>query len=86
MSGARYLDPVSHALGLPFDEAVLAASARRSERQAISTPSYHYVTQPLYGHARGRWRGLGSSIGPILPRLDLVSVAFGYPSALTTAV
>ncbi|MEN0060947.1 MAG: sulfotransferase [Myxococcota bacterium] len=79
------LTPVLDALELPFDEAVLSVARRRQARDS-PTPSYHDVTRPIYGHARGRWRALQSHLAPIVGRLEAVSVALGYPSALTPGV
>ncbi len=64
-------------LDLPWEAAVLDYR-RTAQARSIVTPSYHQVIQPLYGHARGRWRHYAEALAPVLPVLAPFVAALGY--------
>ncbi len=65
-------------LGVGWDDEVLDHTRHAQERTVINTPSYHQVTQPLYQHARYRWKRYASAFTPILPTLQPFIDHFGY--------
>ncbi len=65
-------------LGVGWDDAVLGHTRHARERALINTPSYHQVTQPIYQHARYRWKRYQSAFTPILPSLQPFIQQFGY--------
>lgn len=65
-------------LGVGWNEAVLEHTRRAQQRLAIQTPSYHQVTQPLYQHARYRWKRYGDAFGPVMATLRPFIDGFGY--------
>ena len=65
-------------IGLPWHEDVMAYG-ERAEDQVITTPSYRQVTRALDKSAVGRWRRYQGALSPILPVLQPLVRAFGYP-------
>ncbi|MBN8773775.1 MAG: hypothetical protein BGP20_14720 [Thiobacillus sp. 63-78] len=65
-------------LGVGWDEAVLEHTRHAQQRLAIHTPSYHQVTQPLYQHARYRWKRYEDAFGPVMATLRPFIDGFGY--------
>jgi hypothetical protein len=65
-------------IGLPWHEDVMAYG-ERAEDQVITTPSYRQVTRALDKSAVGRWRRYQGELSPILPVLQPLVRAFGYP-------
>ena len=65
-------------LGVGWDDAVLGHTRHAQERALINTPSYHQVTQPIYQHARYRWKRYQTAFTPILPTLQPFIEQFGY--------
>lgn len=72
-------------LGVGWDDAVLGHTRHARERALINTPSYHQVTQPIYQHARYRWKRYQSAFAPILPTLQPFIQQFGYSEAGSVA-
>ncbi len=52
--------------------------ARRVQRTAINTPSYHQVVQPIYQHARYRWKRYERQIGQKMAIMAPLIRYFGY--------
>ena len=65
-------------LGVGWDDAVLEHTRHAQQRGIINTPSYHQVTQPIYQHARYRWKRYAKDFEPLLPVLQPFIEAFGY--------
>ncbi len=65
-------------LGVGWDEAVLDHTRRAQERSIINTPSYHQVTQPIYQHARYRWKRYEQDFAAVMPILQPYIDHFGY--------
>lgn len=65
-------------LGLDWDPSVLNHVEHAKSRPAINTPSYHQVTQPIYSHARYRWRRYEKEFAEQLPKLQPFIDYFGY--------
>ena len=57
----------------------------KSAASRITTPSYHQVTKPLYGSARGRWQRYRNQLAPVLPTLQPFAEALGYSSETASA-
>lgn len=66
-------------LGVGWHEDVLRYR-EKSAAPYVTTPSYHQVTKPLYGSARGRWQRYRDQLTPVLPTLQPFAEAFGYSS------
>ncbi len=65
-------------LGVGWHDDV-ARYREKSLGQAIGTPSYRNVTDPLYGRSVGRWRAYRQQLAPVLDELRPFAAAFGYP-------
>jgi tetratricopeptide (TPR) repeat protein len=65
-------------LGVGWDPAVEQYREKAQARQIV-TPSYRDVTAPLFTRAMGRWQAYRAQLAPILPVLEPVVEAFGYP-------
>lgn len=72
------LERVLDFIGLPWHDDVLAY-AERAKDQVITTPSYRQVTGEIDQRAVGRWRRYRSELSPVLPALQPLVRAFGYP-------
>ncbi|HKJ89295.1 MAG TPA: sulfotransferase family protein, partial [Gammaproteobacteria bacterium] len=66
-------------LGLPWEDGVRAYRDTALKRGRVSTPSRTQVTQPLYRHARYRWRKYGDYFGEAWEDLVPFIRAAGYP-------
>jgi tetratricopeptide (TPR) repeat protein len=64
------------ALGLPWDDAVLAYRDR--PRRPVQSPTYEAVAKPVYRSAVGRWRNYERHLAPVLERLEPMVTALGY--------
>jgi hypothetical protein len=64
-------------LGLAWEDNVLQYRDAGRDRP-INSPSYDTVAQPIYTHARGRWRNYADFLEPVLPRLEPAIAALGY--------
>lgn len=65
-------------LGVGWDPAVLRYHDTAMSKARISTPSYHQVSQPIYDHARFRFKRYQEQLAPIRPTLDPFIQRFGY--------
>ncbi len=65
-------------LDIEWNDAVLAHVDHARQRGAISTPSYHQVTQPIYRHAAYRWQRYARELEPIMQTLQPFITDFGY--------
>lgn len=65
-------------LGLDWNPSVLDHVEHAKSRPAINTPSYHQVMQPIYSHARYRWRRYEKEFAQHLPKLQPFIDYFGY--------
>jgi tetratricopeptide (TPR) repeat protein len=65
-------------LGLPWDDAVLKHTEHARQREAINTPSYHQVVQPVYQRSKYRWKRYEKQLADVLPVLQPFIEKFGY--------
>jgi tetratricopeptide (TPR) repeat protein len=65
-------------LGVGWDDRVLDHTEHAIKRGTINTPSYHQVTQPIYQHAKYRWKRYARQFEPVLPMLQPYIDYFGY--------
>lgn len=64
-------------LGVEWDDAVLRYNEHAKQR-VINTPSYHQVTQPIYQHAKYRWKRYAKEFEPVIGTLQPFIEYFGY--------
>jgi tetratricopeptide (TPR) repeat protein len=72
------LRPLIAWLGLDWSDDLLDHRATASRRQAIVTPSYDQVTQPLHRRAAGRWRNYSAYLEPVRTLLEPWAIRHGY--------
>jgi tetratricopeptide (TPR) repeat protein len=65
-------------LGAGWDDRVLGHTEHAIKRGTINTPSYHQVTQPIYQHAKYRWKRYAKQFEPVMPELQPFIDYFGY--------
>ncbi|MBS0309882.1 MAG: tetratricopeptide repeat protein [Proteobacteria bacterium] len=65
-------------IGVGWSDAVLEHTRHAQQRLAIQTPSYHQVTQPIYQHARYRWKRYEDGFQPVMATLQPFIERFGY--------
>ena len=65
-------------LGVGWDESVFGHVEHAIKRGTISTPSYHQVTQPIYQHAKFRWKRYSKQFAPVMPELQPFINYFNY--------
>ena len=65
-------------LGVEWDDAVLNHVEHARQREIINTPSYHKVNQPIYPHAKYRWKRYASEFNSIMPILQPYIEHFCY--------
>jgi tetratricopeptide (TPR) repeat protein len=65
-------------LEVGWDDAVLQHTEHAKKRGTISTPSYHQVTQPIYQHAKYRWKRYAKYFEPVMESLQPYIEYFGY--------
>ncbi len=68
-------------LGVGWDDAVLKFDEHAKKRR-INTPSYHQVTQPIYQHAKYRWKRYAKEFDPLMAKLNPFIDYFGYSEKL----
>jgi tetratricopeptide (TPR) repeat protein len=51
---------------------------RVNRQKQLYSPSYHEVTQPVYGRSVAKWRAYEKYLAPIMPILEPFCRAFGY--------
>lgn len=64
-------------LGVEWHDAVLSY-AEHAKTRVINTPSYHQVTQPIFQHAKYRWKRYAKHFEPFMPALTPFIDYFGY--------
>lgn len=64
-------------LGVGWDDAVLKYD-EHAKKRVIKTPSYHQVTQPIYQHAKYRWKRYADQMQPVIPVLRPFIDYFDY--------
>ncbi len=67
-------------LDIPWAEVVLNHTEHARNKANIRTPSYHQVTQPIYQHAKYRWRQYEAFFEPLMPYLRSFIDLYGYAS------
>lgn len=72
------VEPVLSALGLDWNDGILAYQSTAASRQRINTPSYKQVTQDLYTRSSGRWENYREQMEPVLPVLAPWISRWGY--------
>lgn len=65
-------------LGVGWDDKVRGHTEHAIKRGTINTPSYHQVTQPIYHHAKYRWKRYAKQFEPVMPELQPFIDLFGY--------
>lgn len=65
-------------LGVGWNDSVLGHAEHAIKRGTISTPSYHQVTQPIYQHAKYRWKRYIKQFEPVMAELQPLIDNFGY--------
>jgi tetratricopeptide (TPR) repeat protein len=65
-------------LEVGWDDRVLNHTEHAAKRGTINTPSYHQVTQPIYQHAKYRWKRYATQFEPVMPVLQPFIEYFGY--------
>lgn len=72
-------------LGVGWDQSVLNHTEHAAKRGTINTPSYHQVTQPIYQHAKYRWKRYAVQFEPVLSSLQPYIEYFGYSGGASLA-
>ena len=70
--------PLFDFLGLAWSAEVLEHTRHAQQQRAIKTPSYHQVTQPIYQHAKYRWKRYERELLPVMATLRPFIEHFGY--------
>jgi len=65
-------------LGVGWNDSVLGHTEHAIQRGTINTPSYHQVIQPIYQHAKYRWKRYAKQFEPVMPTLKPFIDYFGY--------
>lgn len=65
-------------LGLEWRDDVLGYAERALKRGNVHTASYHQVTQPIYQHAKYRWKRYASQMAPVMGILGPFIDYFDY--------
>lgn len=65
-------------LGVGWSDTVLEHTQHAQQRGIINTPSYHQVIQPLYQHAKYRWKRYETELAPVAAMLQPHIALFGY--------
>ena len=65
-------------LGVGWSDSVLEHTQHARQRGIIYTPSYHQVIQPLYQHAKYRWKRYETELAPVVEMLQPLIERFGY--------
>lgn len=65
-------------LGVGWDDRVRSHTEHAIKRGTINTPSYHQVTQPIYQHAKYRWKRYAKQFEAVMPELQPFIDYFGY--------
>ena len=65
-------------LGVGWSDTVLEHTQHAQRRCIINTPSYHQVTQPIYQHAKYRWKRYEKEFASVIEVLQPFIEQFGY--------
>lgn len=65
-------------MGVEWHDEVLNHTEHAGKRGTIATPSYHQVTQPIYQHAKYRWKRYATQFESVMPTLQPFIEYFGY--------
>jgi tetratricopeptide (TPR) repeat protein len=65
-------------LGVGWDDRVRGHTEHAMQRGTINTPSYHQVTQPIYQHAKYRWKRYAEQFESVMPTLKPFIDYFDY--------
>ena len=65
-------------LGQEWRDEVLGYADHARKRGTVNTASYHQVTQPIYQHAKYRWKRYEKQLAGIIPTLQPFIKYFGY--------
>lgn len=65
-------------LGVGWSDTVLEHTQHARQRGIINTPSYYQVTQPIYQHAKYRWKRYEREFTPVIETLQPFIEQFGY--------
>jgi len=65
-------------LGVGWDDRVRGHTEHAMQRGTINTPSYHQVTQPIYQHAKYRWKRYAEQFESVMPKLKPFIDYFDY--------
>lgn len=65
-------------LGLEWRNEVIEYASHALKKGTVNTASYHQVTQPIYQHAKYRWKRYEKQMASILPTLQPFIEYFGY--------
>lgn len=65
-------------LGVGWSDTVLEHTHHAQQRGIINTPSYHQVIQPIYQHAKYRWKRYEKEFAPVMKVLQPFIEQFGY--------
>jgi tetratricopeptide (TPR) repeat protein len=68
-------------IGVGWNDSVMKHN-EHARKNRISTPSYHQVTQPIYQHAKYRWRRYARQFETVLPMLRPFIEYFGYSDTM----
>ena len=70
--------PLLEFLGLEWQSGLADPAAHARKRQAINTPSYEQVAQPLYLKSKYRWRRYQDQLQPVVEQLTPWAKKYGY--------
>ena len=73
-------------LELEWRDEVLGYADHALKRGTVNTASYHQVTQPIYQHAKYRWRRYEKQLAPVIPILQPFIEYFGYTDIAQTQI
>lgn len=74
----RVLRELLHALGLPWQDAVVSGHSQRAREVRSHTSSYHQIAEPLYDRSVDRWRRYQHRLQPVIGLLRPAAERFGY--------
>lgn len=65
-------------IGLLWEPGLKEFHQHARQRGLVRTPSYHQISQPIYGTSIGRWRSYAKHMGPVEPHLAPYIKHYGY--------
>lgn len=72
------LQPLTHWLGLAWNDRLLAHEETARTRTRVRTASYAQIGEKLYTRARGRWQRYADQLAPVMPILAPWAERMGY--------